>query len=174
MSRRRGGRGFARFFWIAVVMIWVIPKVITALGATIAAVVAVPFLLVASVLAIVAILVVLAVAVAVAAGVIALPAWLFWRASRDDRERRERAARDDEPLDDADREASRLRRRYVAGQITDDQYQIAMLANLKARFATGALDVSEYEAEVSRLLRAGVDSTPLRELRRSSRPPEKR
>ena len=152
-------------------MIWVIPKVVTALGATIAAVVAVPFLLVASVLAIVAILVVLAVAVAVAAGVIALPAWLFWRASR---ERRERAARDDEPLDDADREASRLRRRYVAGQITDDQYQIAMLANLKARFATGALDVSEYEAEVSRLLRAGVDSTPLRELRRSSRPPEKR
>ena len=171
MSKRRGGRGFARFFWIAVVMIWVIPKVITALGATIAAVVAVPFLLVASVLAIVAILVVLAVAVAVAAGAIALPAWLVWRASR---ERREQATRVDVPLDDADREASRLRRRYVAGQITDDQYQIAMLANLKARFATGALDVSEYEAEVSRLLRAGVDSTPLRELRRSSRPPEKR
>ena len=174
MSRRRGGRGPVRFFVVAALLIWVLPKVVTALGVTIATLVAVPFLLVASVLAVAAIIVILAVAVAVAGGVIALPAWLFWRASRDDRERRGREARDEEPIDDAEREASRLRRRYVAGQLTDDQFRDAMLAHLKRRFAAGSLDVSEFEAEVSRLLRAGVDSTPLRELHRSSRPPAKR
>ena len=160
-----------RFFVVAALLIWVLPKVVTALGVTIATLVAVPFLLVASVLAVAAIIVILAVAVAVAGGVIALPAWLFWRAYR---ERRGREARDEEPIDDAEREASRLRRRYVAGQLTDDQFRDAMLAHLKRRFAAGSLDVSEYEAEVSRLLRAGVDSTPLRELHRSSRPPAKR
>jgi type VI protein secretion system component VasK len=174
MSRRRGGRGIARFFVIAILLIWAVPTLFTALGATIAAMVALPFLLVASIVAILAILVASSVAIAVAAGFVAVPAWLFWRASRNDRERRGRAARDDESCDDAEREASRLRRRYVAGQLTDDQYQDAMLAHLKARFASGSLDVSEYEAEVSRLFRAGVDSTPLRELRRSSRPSEKR
>ena len=117
---------------------------------------------------------VLAVVVAAAAGVIAIPAWLFWRASKDERSRRNRSEHDYEPLADADREAARLRRRYVAGQLTDEQFRVGMLANLKERFAAGSLDVSEYEAEVARLLRSDVDSTPLRQLRRSTQPPAKR
>lgn len=174
MSRRRGGNGFLRILVIVAVIAWALPKFLTAVGITLATVLAVPFLLAASVLAVVAVLVVLALVIAAAAGVIAVPAWLFWRASKEDRVRRDRAEHDEEPLEDADREAARLRRRYVAGQLTDDQFRVGMLANLKARFAAGSLDVSEYEAEVTRLLRSDVDSTPLRELRRSARPPARR
>jgi len=174
MARRRGGRGILRYFVIAAALIWLVPKLFTAAGVALATVVAVPFLLVTSVLAVVVIVAVLAVVVAAAAGVIAIPAWLFWRASKDERSRRNRSEHDYEPLADADREAARLRRRYVAGQFTDEQFRVGMLANLKERFAAGSLDVSEYEAEVARLLRSDVDSTPLRQLRRSTQPPAKR
>jgi|GEM_PF-1124980 len=189
MGRRRGGRGILRYFVIAEVLVWLVPKLFPAVGvalaavfavpflllsSVLAAVVAVPFLLVSSVLAVVVIVAVLALVVAAAAGVIGVPAWLFWRASKEDRERRDQAGHDADAPDDAEREAARLRRLYVAGQLTDDQFRVGMIANLKARFAAGSLDVSEYEAEVARLLRSDVDSTPLRQLRQATQPHAKR
>lgn len=169
MSRRRGNRGPLRFLIVAAVLIWLVPKLVAPIGVALAAVVAVPLLLVASIVAVALLAVVLA-AAAGAAGLFAVPAWLVWRASRDDRERRQRDAFDRQAIDEPDREGARLRRRYLVGQLTDDQFRDAMLSHLKKRFAGGSLDVAEYEAEVSRLLHADLVSTPLRELKRPARP----
>jgi hypothetical protein len=46
-----------------------------------------------------------------------------------------------------------LRRRYVAGELTYQQFQAGMMDLLKERFARGELAVSDYEAELEKLLR---------------------
>jgi hypothetical protein len=51
-----------------------------------------------------------------------------------------------------------LRRRYVAGELTYQQFQAGMVGLLKERFARGQLAVTEYEAELEKLLK------PAREL----------
>lgn len=45
-----------------------------------------------------------------------------------------------------------LRRRYVAGELTYQQFQAGMTDVLKERFQRGELGVSEYEAELDKLL----------------------
>lgn len=52
-------------------------------------------------------------------------------------------------------EVSRLRRRYLAGELTDSEFQFAMMDALKERFARGKMTVSEYERELDQLLRRG-------------------
>jgi hypothetical protein len=49
----------------------------------------------------------------------------------------------------------RLRRRYVAGELSYAEFRDTMLERLKTRFADGELRLAEYEAEVERLLRPG-------------------
>ncbi|MBI3973646.1 MAG: hypothetical protein HY332_20415 [Chloroflexi bacterium] len=46
-----------------------------------------------------------------------------------------------------------LRRRYVAGELTYQEFQGAMVGLLKERFKRGELAVMEYEAELEHLLR---------------------
>lgn len=172
MARRRRRGSIWRYLWIPIVLVWVMPTLVgtlwTLVAAMAAAVVAVPLLLVGAVVAIVLLVVVAALVAAAAAGLVALPAWLVWRASRDSEPRRGRTDTGRPGRASREDEAARLRREYVAGQLNDDQFRDAMLANLKARFAGGSLDVSEYEAEVGRLVNASVAATPLRELRRKS------
>ena len=45
-----------------------------------------------------------------------------------------------------------LRRRYVAGELSYDQFQAAMLDLLKGRYARGEIVLFEYERELDRLL----------------------
>jgi hypothetical protein len=45
-----------------------------------------------------------------------------------------------------------LRRRYVAGELTYQEFQSGMVGILKERFARGEMALTEYEAEIERLL----------------------
>ncbi len=47
---------------------------------------------------------------------------------------------------------ARLRRRYVAGELTYEQFRTGMVDLLKERFARGELAVAEYESELEKLL----------------------
>lgn len=58
---------------------------------------------------------------------------------------------DDEVLHPARAEA-RLRRRYVAGELSYEQFQSGMLSSLKQRFSAGQLSMTEYERELDQLL----------------------
>jgi uncharacterized membrane protein len=49
----------------------------------------------------------------------------------------------------------RLRRRYVAGDLSYAEFREEMLGHLKERFARGELRLPDYEAAVERLLRPG-------------------
>jgi hypothetical protein len=49
-------------------------------------------------------------------------------------------------------EEALLRRRYVAGELTYQQFQTGMVGLLKERFARGDLRLTEYEAELEKLL----------------------
>ena len=46
-----------------------------------------------------------------------------------------------------------LRRRYIAGELTYEQFRSGMIDLLKERFARGQLALSEYEAELDKLLK---------------------
>lgn len=50
-----------------------------------------------------------------------------------------------------------LRRRYVAGELTYDQFRTGMVELLKERFAQGQLGMTEYEAELEKLLKPARD-----------------
>jgi len=45
-----------------------------------------------------------------------------------------------------------LRRRYIAGELTNEQFQSQMIDLLKGRFERGELDLHEYEYELGRFL----------------------
>jgi uncharacterized membrane protein len=65
------------------------------------------------------------------------------------------AQRRGDPADPAFTPEARLRRRYVAGELSYAEFRDTMLERLKTRFAEGELRLAEYEAEVERLLRPG-------------------
>ena len=60
-------------------------------------------------------------------------------------------AADDAPASPLDG-AALLRRRYVAGELTYNQFQAGMVDFLKDRFARGEMALAEYEAELEKLL----------------------
>ena len=49
-------------------------------------------------------------------------------------------------------EEQRLRRRYIAGELTDSEFQLAIMMLGKERVTRGQLSLSEYELELDRLL----------------------
>ena len=46
----------------------------------------------------------------------------------------------------------RLRRRYVAGELSESEFQLGMIVLAKERFTQGHLSLSEYEVQLDRLL----------------------
>ena len=93
----------------------------------------------------------LALPVATLAAIVGGPAYVVYRLSGRGG-RRARADRDDEDEAPVLAEDTVLRRRYVAGQLTYDQFQAGMVAFLRDRFARGELRLAEYEAELEKLL----------------------
>ncbi len=170
MVRPRGGWTPWRIAGAVAIIVIVLPQLIGALAAIVGAIVAVPIILVVVVIAMVFLLAALAIAIAATAGVIALPAWLAWRATRDGRSARDPLDSGAARTDPVDADADRLRRRYVAGELTEDQFRDSMLSNLKQRFTAGSIDINDYEAEVGRLVRASAEAPPLQGLRRSVPP----
>ncbi|HEX2036763.1 MAG TPA: hypothetical protein VHS99_21495 [Chloroflexota bacterium] len=120
--------------------LWIIP------AGVVGAVVAAPFLLIGLAVAIVSTAVPLAVMAAVLGG----PLYLMYRLlSPDERSSRPSQTRAMEPALSPE---AILRRRYVGGELTYQQFQSRMVDLLKERFARGELPMAQYEAELEKLL----------------------
>jgi hypothetical protein len=114
-------------------------------AAMLATVLALPFLLLALVVTVAAVALPFAILAAMFGG----PLYLVYRLTGG----RERSRRGDgEDDDDLLPEDARLRRRYVAGEITYAQFQEGMMGLLKERYTRGALPLAEYEAELEKLM----------------------
>ncbi|MGH2355074.1 MAG: hypothetical protein ACRDI2_19710 [Chloroflexota bacterium] len=107
------------------------------------ALVATPFVLLTLLVALLAVALPFAILAAVFGG----PLYLVYRLAGGGRRRR--SDEDDEVTLSPE---VLLRRRYVAGELTYQQFQTGMVDVLKDRFARGELPISEYEAELEKLL----------------------
>ena len=115
------------------------------LGILVGALVSLPLIA----LVLLSVLVALAIPAVILAVIFGGPAYLLYRLFG--RSRRSREAEPAAPAAPLAPEV-RLRRRYVAGELTYDQFRTGMVDLLKERFARGELAVTEYEAELEKLL----------------------
>ena len=111
------------------------------------------------ILLIVLVTVVLALALpaAILTGIFGAPLILLHRLSRHAREQDDE---EDEPSVDED---ALLRRRYVAGELSYQEFQATMLGRLKDRYARGLLPLPAYEAELEKLLAPARHLDPARD-----------
>ncbi|MBI3972894.1 MAG: hypothetical protein HY332_16580 [Chloroflexi bacterium] len=162
-NHRRRRRRFARVVMFAVVLLLVVQGM-SAAGAAgnpfwglvffpvtlLSAVVALPFVVLGMLLSLLALAIPLVVLTAIFGG----PLYVLYRVLRSERgtvagSRRERRMEVDAPLSPD----ARLRRRYVAGELTYQQFQAEMVTLLKERYTRGDLTLSAYEAELDDLLK---------------------
>ena len=166
MSRRRHRRALRRLIrrvirgalWTALVVSLLPGLAITvasghaALGLIIvpavmvATLVSLPFLLLGMVL----LVAVVALPFAILAAVFGGPLYLLYRIGGARSRSAEAYELDDE--DEALPADALLRRRFIAGEMTYDQFQREAVALLKDRYARGAIKLTEYEVELEKLI----------------------
>jgi uncharacterized membrane protein len=173
LRRMRAGRLLRRLL-LLVLVLWLFSSLFRDVpllafpAAMFGAMIGLPFVILALLIAAMSLLIPLVVLTAV----FGLPMMVLYRVvfgdrreARSEADRGEQTSRRIDSTAPAMSEEMQLRRRYVAGELTDNEFQVSMLDVLKERFTRGKMSVSEYEREVDHLLRRSREAQALEERR---------